>query len=71
MLGAQVARRKAGTLSGRCRSNGYVHKSQSPPHPSPLPEGEGTDWGMLKILGGLFAARQRGVEDGAAAPTSR
>jgi hypothetical protein len=24
---------------------------------------------MLKILGGLFAARQRGVEDGAAPPT--
>ena len=24
---------------------------------------------MLKILGGLFAARQRGVEDGAAAHT--
>ena len=22
------------------------------------------DWGMLKILAGLFAARQRGVEDG-------
>ena len=32
----------------------------------PLSEGEGTDWGMLKILAGLFAARQRGVEDGAA-----
>ncbi|MGP5277808.1 hypothetical protein, partial [Pseudomonas helleri] len=30
------------------------------------PEGEGTDWGMLKILAVLFAARQRGVEDGAA-----
>ncbi len=29
------------------------------------PEGEGTDWGMLKILGGLFAGQgQRGVEDG-------
>ena len=24
---------------------------------------------MLSIIGGLFAARQRGVEDGAAAPT--
>ena len=21
---------------------------QEPPHPSPLPEGEGTDWGILK-----------------------
>ena len=30
MLGAQVTRRKAGTLSGRCRSNGYVHKSKKP-----------------------------------------
>ena len=34
---------------------------------APSPKGEGTDWGMLKIFGGLFAARQRGVEDGAAA----
>ena len=25
---------------------------------------------MLKIFGGLFAARQRGVEDGAATPTT-
>jgi len=30
MLGAQVTRRKAGTLSGRCRSNGYVQKIKSP-----------------------------------------
>ena len=27
MLGAQVTRRKAGTLSGRCRSNEYVPKN--------------------------------------------
>ena len=26
---------------------------KSIPHPSPLPEGEGTDWGMLTINGGL------------------
>ena len=31
------------------------------------PEGEGTDWGMLKIFDGLFDVRQRGVEHGAAA----
>ena len=37
---------------------------------APSPEGEGTDWGMLKILGGLFVERLRGVEDGAAAPTA-
>ena len=42
-----------------------MYSSQEPPHHA-SPEGEGTDWGMLKILGGLFAARQRGVEDGAA-----
>ena len=41
-----------------------MYSSQEPPHHA-SPEGEGTDWGMLKILGGLFAARQRGVEDGA------
>ena len=63
----KVARRKAGTLSGRCRSNGYVQKIKASHHASP--EGEGTDWGMLKILAVLFAARQRGVEDGAAPPT--
>jgi hypothetical protein len=45
-----------------------MYSSQEPPHHA-SPEGEGTDWGMLKILGGLFAARQRGVEDGAATPT--
>ena len=47
-----------------------MYSSQEPPHHA-SPEGEGTDWGMLKILGGLFAARQRGVEDGAAPPTGR
>ena len=44
----------------------YLIKS-NPHHASP--EGEGTDWGMLKILAVLFDARQRGVADGAAAPT--
>ena len=38
-----------------------------PRHASP--EGEGTNWGMLTIFAVLFAARQRGVEDGAATPT--
>ena len=45
----------------------YLIKS-NPHHASP--EGEGTDWRMLKILAVLFDARQRGVTDGAATPTS-
>ncbi|WP_228393542.1 hypothetical protein, partial [Pseudomonas helleri] len=48
----------------------YVSEQSVRYVPGPYtPEGEGTDWGMLKILGGLFAERQRGVEDGAAPPT--
>ena len=34
------------------------------PSPWPSPEGEGADWGMLSIIGGLFAAPQRDVENG-------
>ena len=41
-----------------------IHSNQEP-----SPEGEGTDWGMLSIIGSLFAARQHGVEDEAAPPT--
>ena len=67
MLGAQVARRKGGTLSGRCRSNGYVPKNtevngftaaRSRSQPSYL----------VSDYSRLFATRQRGVEDGAAVP---
>ena len=42
-----------------------MYSSQEPPHHA-SPEGEGTDWGMLKILAVLFDTRQRGVEDGVA-----
>ena len=61
----KVARRKAGTLSGRCRSNGYVPKNaemdgftaaRSRSQPSYL----------VSDYSALFAARQRGVEDVAA-----
>ena len=45
-----------------------MHSTQEPPHHA-SPEGEGTDWGMLSIIGSLFAARQHGVEDEAAPPT--
>ena len=45
-----------------------MHSNQEPPHHA-SPEGEGTDWGMLSIIGSLFAARQRGVEDEGAPPT--
>ncbi len=36
------------------------------PHASP--RRRGTDWGILSIIGGPFAARQRGIEDGVAGP---
>ncbi len=32
-----------------------MHSNQEPPHHA-SPEGEGTDWGMLSIIGSLFAA---------------
>ena len=35
---------------------------------SRLSRRRGTDWGMLSIIGGPFAARQRGIEDGAEVP---
>ena len=32
-----------------------MHSNQEPPHHA-SPEGEGPEWGMLSIIGSLFAA---------------
>ena len=68
----KVTRRKAGTLSGRCRSNGYVQKIKalsprlSRRRGNRLGDAEEIRWPVC-----CATARQRGVEDGAAPPTGR
>ena len=45
--------------AGFCRRYGLNRSSYSrAPHPNPLPEGEGADWGIFENIGGLQAIKE-------------
>ncbi|MFJ2335134.1 hypothetical protein, partial [Pseudomonas helleri] len=59
-----------GTLSGRCRSNGYVPKNPEVDGFTAARSRSQSSY-LVSDYSVLFDARQRGVEDGAATPTDR